>query len=42
MRVKDVMTRGVASVSPQTSVAEALATMTGARLSGLPVIDEAG
>lgn len=42
MRVKDVMTRNVVSVSPQASVAEALDTMTRSHLSGLPVIDEAG
>jgi CBS domain-containing protein len=42
MRVKDVMTKNVVSVSPQASVAEALDTMTRSRLSGLPVIDDAG
>jgi|SRR5579872_90073 CBS domain-containing protein len=42
MRVKDVMTRNVVSVSPQMSVAEALDTMTRSHLSGLPVIDQAG
>ena len=40
MRVKNVMS--VISVSPQASVAEALDTMTRSRLSGLPVIDDAG
>jgi CBS domain-containing protein len=42
MRVKDVMANGLVSVSPHTSVAEALDTMTRAHCSGLPVIDEAG
>jgi CBS domain-containing protein len=42
MRVKDAMTKNVVSVSPQATVAEALDTMTRSRLSGLPVIDDAG
>ncbi len=42
MRVKDVMTKTVASVSPRASVAEALDTMTRWHVSGLPVIDESG
>ncbi len=42
MRVKDVMRKKIESVSPQASVAEALETMTRAKLSGLPVIDETG
>jgi CBS domain-containing protein len=42
MRVKDVMTKQVISVSPQTSIAEALDTMTRSRLSGLPVINDGG
>ena len=42
MRVKDVMTKNVISVTPQTSVAETLDIMTRSRISGLPVIDEAG
>jgi CBS domain-containing protein len=42
MRVKDVMTKNVVSVSPQATVAEALDTMTRSNLSGLPVIDDAG
>ena len=42
MRVKDVMTKQVISVSPQATVAEALDIMTRSRLSGLPVIDESG
>jgi CBS domain-containing protein len=42
MRVKDVMTKNVVSVSPQTSIAEALDIMTRSHLSGLPVIDNAG
>jgi CBS domain-containing protein len=40
MRVKDVMTKKMISVSPQASVADALNIMTRSRLSGLPVIDE--
>jgi CBS-domain-containing membrane protein len=42
MRVKDVMTKKVISVSPKASVADALDIMTRSRLSGLPVIDETG
>jgi CBS domain-containing protein len=42
MRVKDVMKTKVVSVSPQTTVAEALDTMVRSHLSGLPVIDESG
>ena len=42
MRVKDVMTKKVVSVSPQATVAEALDTMTRSNLSGLPIIDAAG
>ena len=42
MRVKDVMTRMIVSVSPQASVAEAIRLMVKRHVSGLPVIDEAG
>ena len=42
MRLKDVMTKDVVCVSPQTTVAEALETMTRLRVSGLPVIDATG
>ena len=42
MRVKDVMTRMIVSVSPQASVAEAIRLMVKRPVSGLPVIDEAG
>jgi CBS domain-containing protein len=42
MRVKDVMTKNVTSVTPQASVAEALDVMTRSRISGLPVVDETG
>ncbi len=42
MRVKDVMTKTVISVTPQTSVSDALDIMTRSRVSGLPVIDEGG
>jgi CBS domain-containing protein len=42
MRVKDVMTRNVISVSPQATVADALDLMLGWRLSGMPVIDAKG
>ncbi len=42
MRVKDIMTKTVISVTPETSVSEALDIMTRSRVSGLPVIDEKG
>jgi CBS domain-containing protein len=42
MRVKDVMTKNVTSITPQATVAEALDVMTRSRISGLPVIDETG
>jgi CBS domain-containing protein len=38
----DVMTREVATVRPETPVAEAIAKMVAGRISGLPVVDEAG
>jgi CBS domain-containing protein len=40
MLVKEVMTKGVVSVSPRSSVARAIDLMARSRLSGLPVIDE--
>jgi CBS domain-containing protein len=42
MRVKDIMTRAVVSITPKASVAEALDVMARSRLSGLPVIDTSG
>jgi CBS-domain-containing membrane protein len=42
MRVKDVMTKKVISVSPEASVADALDIVTRSRFAGLPVIDEKG
>jgi CBS domain-containing protein len=39
MRVKDIMTRGVISVAPQATVAQALDVMARSHVSGLPVID---
>ena len=42
MNASDVMTREILSVGPDTTVAEAIRTMLDHRISGLPVIDEAG
>jgi CBS domain-containing protein len=42
MNASDVMTRNILSVRPDTSVAEAIRLMLDNRISGLPVIDEAG
>jgi CBS domain-containing protein len=42
MLVKNVMTKKVIAVLPQTTVAEALDIMTRNRVSGLPVVDENG
>lgn len=42
MKVKDVMTRAVVSVAPETPVLEAIARMTSERVSGMPVIDADG
>ena len=42
MNAPDVMTREILSVGPDTTVAEAIRTMLDNRISGLPVIDEAG
>ncbi len=42
MRVKDVMTTMVVSVSPEATVAEAIRLMVKRHVSGLPVIDAAG
>jgi CBS-domain-containing membrane protein len=42
MNVADVMTHPVISVTPQTTIAEAAGLMMEHRISGLPVVDEAG
>src|SRR3954452_4354475 len=42
MRVKDVMTSKIVSVSPQASVAEAIRLMVHTHVSGLPVVDRTG
>jgi CBS domain-containing protein len=42
MRVRDIMTRKVIGLSPQATVAEALDMMAREKVSGLPVIDDAG
>ena len=42
MNASDVMTRTLLSVRPHATVAEAIRTMLDNRISGLPVIDEAG
>ncbi len=42
MRVKDVMTRKVAGISPQATIAEAVDLMVRMNVSGLPVIDATG
>src|SRR5690606_23749040 len=42
MQAKDIMTRDVATVSPDASVREAAKLMTDRRLSGLPVVTEDG
>ena len=42
MNASHVMTREILSVGPDTTVAEAIRTMLDNRISGLPVIDEAG
>jgi CBS domain-containing protein len=42
MNASDVMTRTLLSVRPDATVAEAIRTMLDNRISGLPVIDEAG
>lgn len=42
MLVKDVMTKSVISVSPDTPVAEIANTMVSARISGVPVVDAGG
>lgn len=42
MKAKDVMTRYVVSVAPQTPVQEAIARMVGHRVSGMPVVDADG
>jgi len=42
MNVADVMTKEVISVTPETTIAEAAGLMLAHRISGLPVVDEAG
>ncbi len=42
MKTSDVMTRGVVSVQPNAAVLDAIRLMLGQRISGLPVVDEAG
>lgn len=42
MKAKDVMTRYVVSVEPQTPLREAIARMVGHRVSGMPVVDAEG
>jgi CBS domain-containing protein len=42
MRADEVMTRNPTTIAPQASVAEAVRSMLDARVSGLPVVDEAG
>jgi CBS domain-containing protein len=42
MNAADVMTRDILSVRPDATIAEAIRTMLENRISGLPVIDEAG
>lgn len=42
MRVRDVMTSPVLSVTPETPVRDALRVMLDKRVSGLPVVDEVG
>ena len=42
MNAADVMTRTILSVAPDSTIAEAVRTMLDNRISGLPVIDEAG
>lgn len=42
MRAEDVMTIAVATVRPETTVADAIALMVDKRVSGLPVVDQDG
>ncbi len=42
MRARDVMTREIVSVRPDASILECAKLMVGHRISGLPVVDEAG
>src|SRR3954447_17475787 len=42
MKVSDIMTHPVITVTPETTVAEAAELMLGHRISGLPVVDAAG
>src|SRR4051794_34799425 len=42
MRIKDIMSKTVITVSPTATIAEAINLMIGAKISGLPVVNEAG
>lgn len=42
MKVKDIMVKDVASISPETSASEALGLLEKMQISGLPVIDDSG
>jgi len=42
MLARDIMTRTITTVQPQTPLADAIARMVNARVSGLPVLNEAG
>jgi len=42
MRIKDIMSKTVITVLPTATIAEAINLMIGARISGLPVVNEAG
>jgi CBS domain-containing protein len=42
MKAREIMTVSVVTVSPETSIAEAAKMMMANRISGLPVVDEAG
>jgi CBS domain-containing protein len=42
MRARDIMTKGVVTVSPETDIAEAVKLMLDRQISGVPVIDSSG
>jgi len=42
MQAGDIMTRGVATLRPDTEIADAIGRMVEGRISGLPVLDEGG
>ncbi len=42
LKVKEIMTQDVITVSPQTEIAHATKTLLEKRINGMPVIDEAG